>query len=129
MPLRPSKRSVKIPVINSHSLRDPEYCEQALAEGKTDMVGLARQILADPYWPVKAKLDKPGKIRKCISCLTGCWQEALLAKKEIGCAINPACGDLRFADMKKTENSPAGGHCRRRPGGHGSGPNRCGAGT
>ena len=30
--------------------------EQALAEGKTDMVGLARQILADPYWPVKAKL-------------------------------------------------------------------------
>ena len=98
------KEVVKIPVINSHSLRDPEYCEQALAEGKTDMVGLARQILADPYWPAKAKLNKPGKIRKCISCLTGCWQEALLAKKEIGCAVNPACGDLRFADMKRTEN-------------------------
>ncbi len=49
------KKVVKIPVITSHSLRDPEYCEQILAEGKTDLVGLARQLLADPYWPVKAQ--------------------------------------------------------------------------
>ena len=98
------KEVVSVPVINSHTLRDPDYCEQMLAEGKTDMVGLARQILADPYWPVKARLGKPEKIRKCISCLTGCWQESLMAKKEIACAINPACGDMRFADMKKTDN-------------------------
>ena len=50
------KKAVKIPIIISHSLRNPEFCEQALAEGKTDMVGLSRQILADPYWPLKAKL-------------------------------------------------------------------------
>ncbi len=29
-----------------------------LAEGKTDMIGLSRQLLADPYWPAKAKLGK-----------------------------------------------------------------------
>ena len=52
------KKAVKIPVINSHSLRNPEYCEKILAEGKTDMVGLSRQLLADPYWPVKAKYGK-----------------------------------------------------------------------
>ena len=97
------KKEVSIPVINSHTLRDPEYCEQILAEGKTDMVGLARQMLADPYWPIKAKYGKVRAIRKCISCLTGCWQESMMAKTEIACAINPTCGNERFADMKKTE--------------------------
>jgi 2,4-dienoyl-CoA reductase-like NADH-dependent reductase (Old Yellow Enzyme family)/thioredoxin reductase len=98
------KPLVKIPVINSHTLRDPDFCERVLAEGKTDMVGLSRQILADPYWAAKAYMGKPEKIRKCISCLTGCWQESLMAKKEIACAVNPACGDLRFADMRRTSN-------------------------
>jgi 2,4-dienoyl-CoA reductase-like NADH-dependent reductase (Old Yellow Enzyme family)/thioredoxin reductase len=97
------KGVVGIPVINSHSLRNPEYCEQVLAEGKTDMVGLARQMLADPYWPLKARYGKVKAIRKCISCLTGCWQESLMAKKEIGCAINPACGDNSFTIMEKTK--------------------------
>lgn len=99
------KKIVNIPVINSHTLRDPDHCEKLLAEGKTDMIGLARQLLADPYWPVKAKYGKIKEIRKCISCLTGCWQESMMAKKEIGCAINPACGNMAYADMKKTEKS------------------------
>jgi 2,4-dienoyl-CoA reductase-like NADH-dependent reductase (Old Yellow Enzyme family)/NADPH-dependent glutamate synthase beta subunit-like oxidoreductase len=97
------KKEVKIPVINSHTLRDPEYCERILAEGKTDLVGLSRQLLADPYWPLKVKLGRVEQIRKCISCLTGCWQESMLAKKEISCAINPATGDMRYARMKKAE--------------------------
>lgn len=97
------KKVVNIPVINSHTLRDPDHCESLLVEGKTDMIGLARQILADPYWPVKAKYGKVKEIRKCISCLTGCWQESMMAKKEIGCAINPACGNMAYADMKKSE--------------------------
>jgi 2,4-dienoyl-CoA reductase-like NADH-dependent reductase (Old Yellow Enzyme family)/thioredoxin reductase len=91
------KKAVRIPVINSHSLRNPEFCERALAEGKTDLVGLARQILADPYWPLKAKYGKVRAIRRCISCLTGCWQESMMAKKEIACAINPACGNEAFS--------------------------------
>ncbi len=96
------KQAVKIPVITSHSLRDPEYCEQIIAEGKTDLVGLARQLLADPYWPVKAQYGKVKQIRKCISCLGGCWQESLMAKHEIACSINAACGNPAFASMKPT---------------------------
>lgn len=99
------KKVVNIPVINSHTLRDPEYCEQILAEGKTDLVGLSRQLLADPYWPVKARMGKVREIRKCISCLVGCWQESMLAKREIRCAINPAVGDVRYARMAKARQS------------------------
>ncbi len=97
------KKAVKIPVIISHSLRNPEYCEKIHAEGKTDMVGLARQLLADPYWPLKAKYGKVRAIRRCISCLTGCWQESMMAKKEIMCAINPGCGNEAFSRMRKAE--------------------------
>jgi 2,4-dienoyl-CoA reductase-like NADH-dependent reductase (Old Yellow Enzyme family)/thioredoxin reductase len=98
-----TKAVVGIPVITSHSLRDPEYCEQILAEGKTDLVGLARQLLADPYWPVKAKYGKVRSIRRCISCLGGCWQESLMAKHEIACSINPGCGNPAFARMTHTD--------------------------
>lgn len=90
------KKAVLIPVINSHSFRNPEYCDKVIADGDTDMIGLARQLLCDPYWPMKAYLGKPEQIRRCISCLTGCWQESMMAKKEIGCAINPACGHAEF---------------------------------
>lgn len=94
------KKAVSIPVINSHTLRNPDYCDKLVADGVTDMVGLARQLLADPYWPMKAYLGKDEQIRRCISCLTGCWQESMMAKKEIGCAINPACGHMEFDNMK-----------------------------
>ena len=97
------KKEVRVPVLNTHVLRDPDHCETLLREGKTDMVGLSRQLLADPYWPLKAKYGKRDEIRKCISCLEGCWQEAHMAKHDLRCAVNPACGEESFARMKRTE--------------------------
>jgi 2,4-dienoyl-CoA reductase-like NADH-dependent reductase (Old Yellow Enzyme family)/thioredoxin reductase len=97
------KKEVKIPVITSHTLRDPDYCEKILAEGKTDMVGLSRQMVADPYWANKAKAGQKEEIRKCISCLVGCWQESLMIKREMRCAINPAMGDERFLHFGPAE--------------------------
>jgi thioredoxin reductase len=99
-----TKKAIRIPVITSHSLRDPGYCEQILAEGKTDLVGLSRQLLADPYWPVKAEYGRVRSIRKCISCLGGCWQESLMAKHEIACSINPGCGNQAFAHIERSAN-------------------------
>jgi 2,4-dienoyl-CoA reductase-like NADH-dependent reductase (Old Yellow Enzyme family)/thioredoxin reductase len=93
------KKHVKIPVITSHSLRNPDYCEKILSEGKADMVGLSRQLIADPYWANKARAGKKEEIRRCISCLVGCWQESLMIKHHMRCAINPAIGDERFINF------------------------------
>ena len=98
------KKHVKIPVITSHTLRDPDYCEKIVAEGKTDMVGLSRQLIADPYWADKANAGKKEEIRRCISCLVGCWQESLMIKRHMRCAINPAIGDERFIDFGPAES-------------------------
>ena len=94
------KKHVNIPVITSHTLRDPAYCEKILAENQTDMVGLSRQMISDPYWANKAFEQRPEEIRKCISCLVGCWQESLMIKRHMRCAINPAVGDERFLHLE-----------------------------
>ncbi len=101
------KKQVKIPVITSHTLRNPDYCERILAEGKADLVGFSRQLIADPYWANKARDGKKEEIRRCISCLVGCWQESLMIKRDMRCAINPAVGDERFVHV-----SPARLPCR-----------------
>jgi 2,4-dienoyl-CoA reductase-like NADH-dependent reductase (Old Yellow Enzyme family)/thioredoxin reductase len=93
------KRRVSIPVITSHTLRDPAYCERILAEGRADLVGLSRQMIADPYWANKAYARRPQEIRKCISCLVGCWQESLMIKRHMRCTINPAVGDERLLHL------------------------------
>ena len=99
------KKHVKIPVITSHSLRNPDYCEKILAEGKTDMVGMCRQLIADAYWANKARAGKKEDIRRCISCLVGCWQESLMIKRDMRCAINPAIGDERFIHLQPAKKS------------------------
>jgi 2,4-dienoyl-CoA reductase-like NADH-dependent reductase (Old Yellow Enzyme family)/thioredoxin reductase len=99
------KKHVKIPVITSHSLRNPDYCEKILAAGKTDMVGFSRQLIADAYWANKARMGKKEEIRRCISCLVGCWQESLMIRRDMRCAINPAVGDERFIHIKPADNS------------------------
>jgi NADPH-dependent 2,4-dienoyl-CoA reductase/sulfur reductase-like enzyme len=56
-------------------------------------------MIADPYWSHKAYAGQPEEIRKCISCLVGCWQESLMIKRHMRCAINPAIGDERFIHL------------------------------
>lgn len=63
------KKAVSIPVIGVAVIRDPEYADTILREGKLDFVGSARQHYADPEWANKAKEGKVASIRKCISCL------------------------------------------------------------
>lgn len=35
-------------------LHSPDLCEQAIANGQTDLIILGRALLAEPYWPIQA---------------------------------------------------------------------------
>ncbi|MBR5930528.1 MAG: FAD-dependent oxidoreductase, partial [Lachnospiraceae bacterium] len=87
-------------------LRSPEMCEQAIAEGSTDMVFLARQMLCDPYWAIKAETGHADEIRKCLSCREGCFAAFRPKSGSIRCVINPYTG---FED-KATEHDPGVAH-------------------
>ncbi len=54
------------PVVGCGGINSFELAEQALREGACDLVGAARQSLADPDWFRKMELGRGGEIRRCL---------------------------------------------------------------
>ena len=66
------KQFVDIPVVCAGRM-EPDVGAQAVAEGRIDAVGVARQFLADPAWITKLIEDRLEDIRPCICCHAGCF--------------------------------------------------------
>ena len=43
-------------------ITEPDQAEQIIQSGQADMVFLARELLREPYWPIKASLVLGGDI-------------------------------------------------------------------
>ena len=99
------KKEVKIPVIASGSITNPELAESILADGKGDFIGLGRPLWADPQWPLKAMEGRPEDIRPCIRCNDGCLARGDHQAKTILCSVNVAvCREDEFR-ITKAEHS------------------------
>ena len=66
------KKFVDIPVVCAGRM-EPDVGAAAIAEGKIDGVGVARQFLADPAWITKLIEDRLEDIKPCICCHSGCF--------------------------------------------------------
>ena len=66
------KEFVDIPVVCAGRM-EPDVGAKAVAEGRIDAVGVARQFLADPAWITKLIEDRLEDIRPCICCHAGCF--------------------------------------------------------
>lgn len=84
-------------------MEEPEKCEEFIAEGKFDAIGLARYLLADPDWANKAYEEKDDEIRYCIGCHIGCLGK-LFKHERMGCAINPRCSSELELKLIPTDN-------------------------
>lgn len=87
------KKVVKTPVITVGALGDPDMMEQIIAEGKADMVGLARPLIADPDLPNKLKCGHDEDVTPCLRC-EACISESFVpyvkyASKIVRCTVNP----------------------------------------
>ncbi|HAA94002.1 MAG: oxidoreductase [Rhodospirillaceae bacterium] len=51
------KRETGMPVMAVGMIRDPKFANTAIADGKTDMVALARGFLYEPRWPWRAAYE------------------------------------------------------------------------
>ena len=69
------KEFVDIPVVCAGRM-EPEVGAQAVAQGRIDAVGIARQFLADGQWVTKLIEDRLEDIRPCICCHSGCFNFA-----------------------------------------------------
>jgi 2,4-dienoyl-CoA reductase-like NADH-dependent reductase (Old Yellow Enzyme family)/thioredoxin reductase len=95
------KKHVTIPVITVGRIKYPDHADKIIQEGKADMVALGRSVLADPYYPEKAKNGQVDKIRPCIGCCLGCIH-AVLAKEPGSCVVNPDVGrEYKIKDEPK----------------------------
>ena len=66
------KKFVDIPVVCAGRM-EPEAGAQAIAEGRIDAMGVARQFLVDPEWITKLIEDRLEDIKPCICCHSGCF--------------------------------------------------------
>ncbi|MBE6953987.1 MAG: FAD-dependent oxidoreductase [Ruminococcaceae bacterium] len=66
------KQFVDIPVVCAGRM-EPDVGAKAVAEGKIDAVGVARQFLADSEWVTKLIENRMEDIRPCICCHNACF--------------------------------------------------------
>ena len=85
------KRVVDIPVVGQGRINEPQLAEQVLQEGRADLIGVTRSLIADPEFPNKAKEGRFDDIRKCIGYHEVC-QGRNSRKIPISCVWNPAAG-------------------------------------
>ncbi len=85
--LREMKGVVAIPVIAVNHIKRPAAAEAMLEEGLCDIVGLGRQMMADPEWANKAAAGKADQIRYCISC--GACIDCSGRGEMLRCSVNP----------------------------------------
>lgn len=72
---------------------DLDMAEQALKDEATDMVGMTRALLADPFLVAKAAAGREREITKCI--YVGECYGRHMDQLEVTCLVNPAAGRER----------------------------------
>jgi len=90
------KGEVSIPLITTNRINMPEVAEQILASGEADMVSMARPLLADPQWALKAKAGRSERINTCIACNQACLDH-VFKNQRASCLLNPrACHETEL---------------------------------
>jgi len=90
------KEVVSVPVITSNRINTPEVAERVLASGHADMISMARPLLADPEFAVKAKENRSDEINTCIACNQACLDHTFSSKLS-SCLVNPrACHETEL---------------------------------
>ena len=85
------KGSVQIPLVTSNRINTPEMAEHVLAQGDADMVSMARPMLADAEFVLKAEQGRSDEINTCIGCNQACLDH-IFSLRIATCLVNPrAC--------------------------------------
>ena len=107
------KKHVSKPVATIGGLNDPAQMEAIIAEGKADVVYMARALLADPFLPNKVMANKDEDIVRCLRCFTCMAERASTSTRR--CTVNPLIGredegwEIQPAPVKKKVLVAGGG--------------------
>lgn len=92
------KKQSKLPVVAFGRIAPPSLAEDMLATGDADLIGFARQLVADPDTVEKLRRGEAHLVRPCIACNDACIYQ-VGQEKGIRCIHNPAAGhEIRIDD-------------------------------
>ena len=99
------RRELDIPVITSNRINMPVVAEGVLARGDADLVSMARPLLADSDFMLKAREGREDEINTCIACNQACLDHTF-SRITSSCLVNPrACHETQLnylpAKLKK----------------------------
>jgi 2,4-dienoyl-CoA reductase (NADPH2) len=93
--------AVNVPVIASHRINDPDLAREMIGDGMCDMVAVGRGLIADAWFPEKARTGREKEIVHCIACAQGCFDH-LFQLKPVACLCNPRAGRERETEAQVT---------------------------
>ena len=97
------KSWVDVPVIAVNRINTPEIANEILRDNQSDLISMARPLLADPAFFNKYKENKSEQINICIGCNQGCLDHVFKGQRAT-CLVNPqACFELDYP-LEKTKN-------------------------
>jgi 2,4-dienoyl-CoA reductase (NADPH2) len=83
--------SVRVPLVATNRINDPDVAEAVLARRDADLVSMARPLLADPEFVQKSATGRESEINTCIACNQACLDH-VFAGDVCSCLVNPrAC--------------------------------------
>jgi 2,4-dienoyl-CoA reductase-like NADH-dependent reductase (Old Yellow Enzyme family) len=88
------KRATQLPVIAFGRITPPQLGEDMLRDGEADLIGMARQLIADPETPNKLKAGRVSLVRLCVACNDACIFQ-VGQEKAVRCIHNPSAGRER----------------------------------
>ncbi len=90
---RKLKGEVNIPLVTTNRINTPAVAEKVLANGDSDMVSMARPLLADSEFVKKAAEGRADEINICIACNQACLDKTFRGELAT-CLLNPrACNE------------------------------------
>ena len=96
----------RIPVLTIGGYQDLDEMEAALAEGKADLISMARGWLADPNLGTKAYENRPEDVVPCVKCMR-CHDSACIDGITFVCTVNPVMGiEHKLEQMLMNPTSP-----------------------
>ena len=96
-----------VPIVTLGAIDSLESAEQIIADGKADLVTMARSLIADPELIHKGMAGKTEDVTPCIKCMR--CHDSTVYGHHFQCAVNPTAG--LEASLRKLVQEP--GECKK----------------
>ena len=98
---------IHVPIVTLGAIDSLESAESIIADGKADLVTMARSLIADPELIHKGMAGKTADVTPCIKCMR--CHDSTVYGHHFQCAVNPTAG--LEASLNKLVQEP--GECKK----------------